>query len=267
MSKNKALDLFLKQTKYTKSDIKEFNPIHKGFTNISYFVTTNDNKSYQVRLGNAVEIIDRNNELLFLKYGIENQFLYFNNKNGNAIKKWIPGHNPTNQEINSDAFLKAFAATLKKLHSAPISKNMIKHEYELYLNQAKLSKKHLVKYTSLLIKYKDMKFVLSHNDLNADNLLFDGKKVTFIDFEWARINFDYWDCANFIRECKLPDRSIKKLAKYCNLDYNILMDWIYLCTNFAYQWTFGMPLTWKIFKYRIACYKLMNYYYKKLYHK
>jgi thiamine kinase-like enzyme len=94
----------------------------------------------------------------------------------------------------------------------------------------------------------NMPLVLSHNDLSADNLLYTkDHKVVFIDYEWARLNNEYWDVANFIREVDLPLTKIKLLCKYMDITkIKDLLIFVYLATNYAYQWTFNMPQTTKI---------------------
>jgi thiamine kinase-like enzyme len=107
---------------------------------------------------------------------------------------------------------------------------------------------------------------LSHNDLSADNLLLTVKKqIIFIDYEWSRLNNEYWDLANFIRETKLSNRNITFLATKSNLSLTILQDFIYICTNYAYQWTYMMPQTTKILQYRKQLNKQLNLYYNKFF--
>jgi thiamine kinase-like enzyme len=108
-----------------------------------------------------------------------------------------------------------------------------------------------------------MPLVLSHNDLSADNLIYTpNHQVIFIDYEWARMNNVYWDVANFIREVNLSLGKIKLLCKLMNIsNLNALLIFVYLATNYAYQWTFNMPFTKKIKKYRkITLIKLERYY-------
>jgi thiamine kinase-like enzyme len=110
----------------------------------------------------------------------------------------------------------------------------------------------LLKYKNLVLKYKNLKKIISHNDLSSENLLWNQKEhsVYFIDYEWGRMNNIYWDFANFIRETNLKKQSIDYLCKNNKLKRDVLMDFVYICINYAYQWTFAMPQTKKILTYR-----------------
>jgi thiamine kinase-like enzyme len=100
--------------------------------------------------------------------------------------------------------------------------------------------------------------------LNSDNLLLSKpKEIIFIDYEWGRLNNKYWDIANFIRESNLSLQAIKHILTYDkSLDKNILNDFIYICTNYAYQWTFNMKQTKKILMCRKINLAKLNKYYK-----
>jgi thiamine kinase-like enzyme len=100
--------------------------------------------------------------------------------------------------------------------------------------------------------------------LNSDNLLLTkSKQIIFIDYEWGRLNNKYWDIANFIRESNLSLKMIKCILSFDkSLDRKVLCDFIYMCTNYAYQWTFNMKLTPKILKCRKINLVKMNKYYK-----
>jgi thiamine kinase-like enzyme len=157
-----------------------------------------------------------------------------------------------------------FSNELKKLHSLKIKYSMIKHDYKEFikLTNTVLPIKHMDKYINLVNKYKNLTLMLSHNDLSRDNLLWNKNqnKIHFIDYEWARINNQYWDIANFIRETSLKNKWIKYLANINKLDLKILEDFIYISINYAYQWTFAMPQTKKILMYRKKMLSKLNKY-------
>jgi thiamine kinase-like enzyme len=193
-------------------------------------------------------------ELAALKNIHNKDFVYYDVKTGNAIKKWIDGYNPNDDEVNSKQFLDCFTKRLQKLHSTKNKYGVINHDHYEFIKfvKNKLSQAHIVKYKNLIEKYKNLKLVLSHNDLSHDNLLVNKQDnvIYFIDYEWARMNNKYWDVANFIRETNLKKKWIKYLASANKLDLTILNDFIYICINYAYQWTFAMPQTSKILSYR-----------------
>jgi thiamine kinase-like enzyme len=123
--------------------------------------------------------------------------------------------------------------------------------------------KHKQAYLQLIENYKDLPLVLSHNDLSADNLIYTNQhQVIFIDYEWSRLNNVYWDVANFIREVNLPIVAIKYLCKALKINLQSLLVFVYLCTNYAYQWTFNMLQTKKIKLYRQQIFKKLEHYYQ-----
>jgi thiamine kinase-like enzyme len=190
-------------------------------------------------------------------------YLYFDIKSGDAIKKWVIGDNPSFQQVCSSTFLKAFAKTLNKLHDIDTkNKKVLKHDYLDCLKKAKLPAQHRTIYLSLIKQYKNLPLVLSHNDLSAENLIYTSKhQVIFIDYEWSRLNNQYWDVANFIREANLPINKIKELSSYLKVkNIKALLNFVYLSTNYAYQWTFNMPMNPKIKKYRAIVLKKMTRY-------
>jgi len=48
-----------------------------------------------------------------------------------------------------------------------------------------------------IVKSLEPDLVPSHNDINSHNLLWDGKDIRLIDFEWASLNHHYFDYINF----------------------------------------------------------------------
>lgn len=47
-----------------------------------------------------------------------------------------------------------------------------------------------------IVKRLEPELVPSHNDINSHNLLWDGKDIRLIDFEWASLNHYYFDYIN-----------------------------------------------------------------------
>jgi thiamine kinase-like enzyme len=94
--------------------------------------------------------------------------------------------------------------------------------------------------------------VINHTDINPNNILvlLPSNKIHLIDFEWVGLASDYWDYANFIRETNLNYKNISWDKYIANFDINILKQYIYITSVFAYLWTFNMPQTPKIIKYR-----------------
>lgn len=260
---NKAINLFLENSKYKKENILKIKQIHSGFTNVSFLFKTDDKKKYQVRLGGANDIVNRKNEFNILK-AINDINYIFIDKDGNAIKKWINGINPK-FFFNKKKLLNLLILEIMKLHKTNIKDfEIINHDYLSFFDKTiffdQFDKD---MYLKLINKYKNLDLVLSHNDINPKNMIYDYKsrKIILIDYEWGRINNKYWDVANFFRETNLNIKWLDyMLSFYTDLDKKIMYEFLYLCTNFAYQWTFGMKETKKILNYRKKIkVKLMKY--------
>lgn len=263
--KSLAKQIFEKNFNQGKSKIKSIKLIKKGFTNISYLVIDDHNKKYQVRIGNKK--INRNNETILLKSQPKNGgYIYYDETNGNAIKSWFEGKNPTIKECQNDSFIKKFAIALKKIQKIPPDKKITTRDFNCFekISNFKGCENLLKKYKEIINKHAPMNEVVSHNDLRPENLVWNNKKVIFLDFEWATLNHKYWDLANFLREIKYPIKKLKTmLEKYFkDIDYKILCEFLFACTTFAYQWTFFPKTSASILMYRKNTKKLMLTYYK-----
>lgn len=251
--KDFAINLFITHTDYQKENIKSITQIHHGFTNLSFMFVTNDNKKYQVRIGGSNDVVNRKNEYAILTTIQDKNYLYID-ENGNAIKKWIEG-NPPKFVFNKKTKLKLLVDQIVKLHSIKFNNpNLIKHDYLFFFDKTKYEKEiDRSLYLKLIDKYQDLELILSHNDLNPMNMIYDSKnkQMHLIDYEWGRINNRYWDIANFYRETNLSLKWLKYMVDcYKGLDFKTMCDFVYISTNFAYQWTFGMQQTDKILNYR-----------------
>lgn len=266
---NKALaqQLFLNHlVQYSTNDIVEIKPIHQGFTNISFYLKTADNSEFQIRLGHNNNIVNRYNEEQVLLAIHDENYLYYDVVSGDAIKRWIDGDNIDSQTAESDSFLNKLLVKIDELHQTNITGyKILKHDYMVFFAHNDLEEEYKNKYVELVNKLDKNNWVLSHNDLNALNILMDyDKNLHFIDYEWSRINHPLWDIANFTREVNLPEKQIQYLVKKLKLDLKEFYEFLYICTCFAYQWTFYTMFSQKISEYRKHTLILMQEYYNKL---
>jgi thiamine kinase-like enzyme len=93
-SKKIAILIFQKHSP-TNSKVKKIKPIHTGYTNKNFKITTEDDKSYQVRYSSIKinELVDRKNEYKVLKLLNLPEYRYINENSGIVIKDWIEGEN------------------------------------------------------------------------------------------------------------------------------------------------------------------------------
>lgn len=262
-----AKKIFIDNSKYNLNDIKNIKKIHHGFTNESYLFKLKNGEKYQIRIGGCNDIVNRANEFNILKI-IKNDLFIYLNENGDGIKRWINGY-PPKFIFNKNELLKKLAKKIKELHSTNISnvKNILIHDYYCFFD---ISKKYMEDidinlYEKMVDNYKDLDKVLSHNDINPKNMIYDPKtkEIYLIDFEWGRINNKYWDIANFYRDSNLKIRHLNYITKlYGDLDLQTMYNFVYITTNFAIQWTYGMNQTKKIIKYRKKLNKRIKIYRK-----
>lgn len=246
-------------------DIQIIKKIHHGFTNQSFYIKTKTNKEFQVRIGDNNEIVNRKIENVLIHSFLKDQFLYYNVKNGDAIKKWIKGRDLKKDDLD-EIVINRIIDQINLLHQTNLKDLHIEeHNYFVFLDQTLLEEKHYQKYVELVKELKDKKDVLSHNDLNLKNILInEQKEIFFIDFEWARINYWWWDFANFIREVNLSKKLILLFCKKLNLPFLEMVKYLYICTNFAVQWSYKTTQSKKVLAYRTKTFKILEKYYRWL---
>lgn len=260
IEKQEAISLFNKF--FPNKKIILIEKIHLGLTNISFKVLANDNQTYQVRIGMNNEYVDRQNEYHVLKNINDKNYLYFDVASGKAIKKWIHGKMPTNEEIDLE-FLLALNKQIEQYHQHKINYEIKKHNYFEFEETFKyIDQKYINEYKEIIDSHKNDKWVLSHNDLNPKNLIIDNQnKIHFIDFEWGRINYGWYDICNFIRETNINIQIIKDFTKHLGIDFiNFIKD-IFACLCFALQWTYTVKQLKEIIEYREDVFRKMEYYY------
>lgn len=265
--RERAKILFFQYSNYSENDILKIKEIHHGYTNLSFLFVTKDKKKFQIRLGQNNEIVNRDNEINIINLLPYNYYLYMDKK-GNAIKEWLEGINPK-FIFNKKRIIKLLSDEIIKLHKINIKDaKLIKHDYFEYYKQSfeKSFPQYCKKYKEILNKHKNLKQVLSHNDINPMNFLYNrkDKKIILIDFEWARINNEYFDVANFFRETNLSCKWLEFMCNKMSLDYEIMKEFVFVSTFFAYQWTYAIAETKKSLAYRDQVLKKTKKFYEKL---
>jgi len=265
--KEQAIAVFKKALPDQANDIKSIKDIHTGYTNYSFLVELNDGTKYQVRIPHSSDLINRKIEHKVLQLTNNDLFVYFDEKTGIAIKKWVEGKHPNIFEINSKEFLDNLFSIIKKLHSVnvdttqvPIEKICIE-KFNEHLHD--LAFEYQKKYLCLIDRRRNDKVVLSHSDINPLNLIYGhNDKITLIDFEWCCLASDYWDYANWVRETGINFKNIEWNKYIDNFSMETFQDYLFLSSVFAYAWTFAMPESRKIISYRKRVMKQVAKYYK-----
>ncbi len=186
--------------------IKSIKKVHSGLTNQIYCVKTNQGK-YQVRFATPSDGIDRDIEKQILEQ--TTGFVYFD-KDGNMIRKWIHGRYMSQILIWRKINKVFYASNL--LHTKKI-KTTKKVDYKKDLNKTKHNSKKTELYLELIEKFDcTSKITISHNDINTKNIICYRNNTNLIDFEWAKLNYDWFDLVYFLIHTHLPRCLLVKLA-------------------------------------------------------
>ena len=213
MKKN-ILDIFSE----TNHKISQLRLIRNGETSSTYFGYFNNKKSiFKILKKNT----DKNLENNFYSQKISNQIvkenlfpkiIYSDHKNSLYVYEYFEGKEL--QTLNKELII-MIGSKLKKLHSLDLNKNLNSFESQIYLYIHKINEnknnKILKEGIKLYTKLKNNKFdsVVSHNDLNNSNILFNNYEVRFIDYDYLSINDRFCDLARICSSYKFSKKDIE----------------------------------------------------------
>jgi thiamine kinase-like enzyme len=185
--------------------IKEFSRLkQQGHCNINYFLET-ENQNYLVRRFKYKS--DRKAEFyiqnLAHKKGVAAKALLLDEEKQLMICDFIEGRHRYKLDQHT---LKKLAMALKKLHQVKLQQQAY-----TFKRSFKYKDKKVYEAFNTLKQFKP-EYVLGHNDLHAKNILF-GKKVQFIDWEYAGMSDRYFDLAAIIIEFKLNTKDEKNFLR------------------------------------------------------
>ena len=234
MKKN-ILDIFPE----TNHKISQLRLIRNGETSSTYFGYFNNKKSiFKILKKNTDENLENN----FYSQKISNQIvkenlfpkiIYSDHKNSLYVYEYFEGKEL--QTLNKELII-MIGSKLKKLHSLDLNKNLNSFESQIYLyihniNENK-NNKILKEGIKLYTKLKNNKFdnVVSHNDLNNSNILFNNYEVRFIDYDYLSINDRFCDLARICSSYKFSKKDIEVFLESYGLECNknnlgILQSW------------------------------------------
>ena len=234
MKKN-ILDIFSE----TNHKISQLRLIRNGETSSTYFGYFNNKKSiFKILKKN----MDKNLENNFYSQKISNQIvkenlfpkiIYSDHKNSLYVYEYFEGKEL--QTLNKELII-MIGSKLKKLHSLDLNKNLNSFESQIYLYIHKINEnknnKILKEGIKLYTKLKNNKFdnVVSHNDLNNSNILFNNYEVRFIDYDYLSINDRFCDLARICSSYKFSKKDIEVFLESYGLECNknnlgILQSW------------------------------------------
>ncbi len=187
---------------------------NQGYCNENYLLHIEE-KKYIVRKFIRTDI-DRKFEFqvqkLAFEKGISSEPLLLDEENDLLISIYLEGTHKDTLEKND---LHLFAEVLKKLHTSKIDSEPILLE-TLFRRKSKE-----VQDAFTILETFRSEFVLCHNDLNPQNILF-SKTIQLIDWEYAGVNDRYFDLASVCVEFDLNTEDEGHfLRSYFSMKYDI----------------------------------------------
>ena len=226
-----------------------------GLTNRNYKVTVN-NQKYVFRLPGegTEELINRKEEhictSLANEIGIDSELVYFENKTGIKVTRYIYEAETMNREsIKNINNMRAVAEVFKKLHACsttvPVIFDVFEkiEEYEALIRKCKDSflweDYEVVKKNVLNLKGKvdtmNIKFAMCHNDPLCENFVKGKKGMYLVDWEYAGMNDPMWDLADLFIEAEFTPEEEALFNNFYfgqepdeQKEYRILINKIYL---------------------------------------
>lgn len=158
------------------------------------------------------------------------------------VRTWAKG-----EHVNTWTYskIKKLMNSLQKIHNCTETVNIPRFDFFMYKGKG-LNKLEKEIYEALVLKLsRANRFVLSHNDLVHENILIAGKKINFIDPEYASLNIQGWDLLYFLHS-KLSAYDIFKVNKKFKLfSDDELIEKSLLILMFNYQWASTLRYTAK----------------------
>jgi thiamine kinase-like enzyme len=196
-------------------------PMHGGLTNRSYRIRTTAGQAVArfASATSALLAIDRDaeyrNASISAQIGVGPQVWGYSPSHAISVVEWIEGRTFTDADLDDSDTLERVAATCRRLHVGPRFVN----EFDMfdiqrrYLDIVQRNGFRLpARYVEFLPKVEEIRSALRlqdagtvpcHNDLLAANILDDGARIWFIDYEYAGNNDACFELGNIWSEAGL----------------------------------------------------------------
>lgn len=176
-------------------------------------------------------------------------FNAFINDDGDLERDWIEGEELKSlSNVQQELLVKA----IEEIHSLPID-GLSTHFWSAYDQHIdKLTNIQRQRFIFLSSMYQDKDLVVSHNDLNFHNILWDGNRIIPIDYEWCNLNHPYFDYVQFFISEGIKLRN--------DLDQKIWNDILELSLYYFIMWSYEMPQIDEVLKWRDSYLDLIRLY-------
>ncbi len=217
-------------------DLVKFSFLASGNHNDNYAIQTK-RKKYVLRIENNPQFKNLKKEynlLKSLKSGLGPK-VYFLDKSHKIIphdyfiEEFVEGKHP--KKLN-DKFIILMAKWLKKLHQQkkPCKKHSMLRAIKPYFRNVNNHRNaipleisnnidSLFQRVTVFCKKNDEIFAdrkeacLLHSDLSRENIIYDGKNIRLLDWEFSRYNFPEWDFVYFIQSLRLSPKQKELFLK------------------------------------------------------
>lgn len=159
--------------------------------------------------------LERKIQEYFIGKDFEFEEVYYDEKNGIRITKFIEDLKTFSKEDNNNKY-KKIIEKIKQFHSIDIKTDIyfdLNAKYYTYLNKITNKLIDYSKYEYILKEYNslNMKIVLSHNDLVDGNILYKNEKCYLTDYEFASLNYELFDLVSLLSENDLKDNQKEEI--------------------------------------------------------
>lgn len=217
-------------------DLVKFSFLASGNHNDNYAIQTK-RKKYVLRIENNPQFKNLKKEynlLKSLKTGLGPKVYFFDKSHkilphDYFVEEFVEGKYP--KKIN-DKFIILMAKWLKKLHQQkkPCNKHFLLKAIQPYFKNVKNHKDAIPAETARKIaalfkgvndfcKKNDEIFAgrkeasLLHSDLSRKNIIYNGKNIRLLDWEFSRFNFPEWDLVYFMQSLRLNSKQKELFLK------------------------------------------------------
>ncbi|HKC28902.1 MAG TPA: phosphotransferase, partial [Jatrophihabitans sp.] len=202
-----------------------------GLTNRNYRVVTRDGGDFVARFSapkSALLAIDRyseyQNSRAAAAAGVGPEVVDYSPDEGVLVVKWINGRTFTDHDLDDPRQLERVAALCARLHSGPrfasdfdmfdVQRHYLSivREHEFRLPEDYLSFEPLVRRIEAVLRASAPPTVPCHNDLLAANIMDDGERLWFIDYEYSGNNDPCFELGNIWSEAALDVDRLEHLV-------------------------------------------------------
>ena len=182
--------------------------IAKKFKNLNFQIITNTYLNKKI----LNQLVDKK---LFPKV------VYQSEENDFLIYEYVESIKSNKDKL----FYKNLGMKIREIHEIKPCKNNLTFEQQLNFYKMSLRKVNKEKvYTRIEdllndINIKKSKLVFSHNDLNANNILFN-KDICIIDYEYSSLNNKFCDLSKVIFEFQMTEEEIESLLKGYRINFD-----------------------------------------------